>query len=95
LGLLRCTLRTLCLDFLFSLLLLKLLHLSSRVSVAARRLSSEPGDLRLARRIVGRRNRLALTLTGTLTLTRICRGPAIISQVQLLVFDSIRQLLHT
>jgi hypothetical protein len=36
LGLLRGTLRTLCLDFLFSLLLLKLLHLSSRVSVASR-----------------------------------------------------------
>ena len=62
--LLRLTLRTLHLHVLLSLLLLELLHLPSRVSVPARRFSSKPGHLGLARGIVGRRTWLALNLSG-------------------------------
>jgi hypothetical protein len=83
------TFGTLRFDFLLSLLLLKLLHLPSRVSVPARRFRGKPGHLGLARRIVGRRIRLAWNLN------RICRGPALIPQVQLLVLDPVRQLFDT
>jgi hypothetical protein len=90
LRLLSLTLRLLGLDLLFFLLLLKLLHLPARISVSARCLGSKLGHLLFTRGIVSRRNRATRNLIPSL----ICSGPALISQVELLVLDSIRQLLN-
>ena len=83
--LLSLTLRTLRLDILFSLLLLELLRLLARISVASRRFGSNRGHLLFARGISRR-----IRLPGIL----IQRNLPFVLQVQFLILSFLRHLLH-